>query len=520
MSHQIALSFEDGVTRFIKCGPDETVADASYRARINIPLDCRDGACGTCKSFCESGTFDGGDYIDEALTEDEAAAGFALPCQMRPLSDLVLQIPTTSDVAKTQAGTHASTITEIRRHSETAFGFTLKLADRESLAFLPGQYVNIAVPGTEVSRSYSFSSGPADQDASFLIRITDQGAMSSYLRDTAQVGDKLDFTGPMGSFFLRELKRPALLLAGGTGLAPLLSILEKLTTSELEHPVHLIYGVSTDADLVELDKLEHYATVMDRFTFDYCVSDPASSAPNKGYVTGLIGREHVNEGDVDVYLCGPPAMVESVRQWLKAEGITPTNFYYEKFASAVPAVAEEAAAEPAAAEPAAAEPAAAAASGAYEIGEEHVSLADSDAQFDARMALELGAVELTMGRLTPEQLTEYRILAELSSATISADRFLDAAAFTDTNAAFHEYLFNCTGNEFLLEAYRRLDVKNYMTRVLRTGQWVDESVPSDHLDLVQAFERKDLSAARNIVISHAARAKATMRSSIEQSHSG
>jgi benzoate/toluate 1,2-dioxygenase reductase subunit len=216
-------------------------------------------------------------------------------------------------------------------------------------------------------------------------------------------------------------------------------------------------------------------------------------------------------------------MVESVRQWLKAEDITPTNFYYEKFASAVPAVAEpaaEPAAAEAAAEPAAAEPAEAAASGAYEIGEEHVSLADSDAQFDARMALELGAVELTMGRLTPEQLTEYRILAELSSATISADRFLDAAAFTDTNAAFHEYLFNCTGNEFLLEAYRRLDVKSYMSRVLRTGQWVDESVPSDHLDLVQAFERKDLSAARNIVVSHAARAKATMRSSIEQSHSG
>lgn len=524
MSYQIALSFEDGVTRFVKCSPNETVADASYRARINIPLDCRDGACGTCKSFCESGTFDGGDYIDEALTEDEAAAGFALPCQMRPLSDLVLQIPTTSDVAKTQAGVHASTITEIRRHSATTFGFTLNLENRESLAFLPGQYVNIAVPGTEVSRSYSFSSGPAEQDASFLIRITDQGAMSSYLRDTAQVGDKLDFTGPMGSFFLREPKRPALLLAGGTGLAPLLSILEKLTTVELEHPVHLIYGVSTDMDLVELDKLEHYASVIDRFTFDYCVADQASSAPNKGYVTGLIRQEHVNDGDVDVYLCGPPAMVEAVRQWLKTEDITPTNFYYEKFALAVRAEPEPAAAEPAeaAAAPAeaAVEPAEAAPSGTYEIGEEHVSLADSDAQFDARMALELGAVELTMGRLTPEQLTEYRILAELSSATISADRFLDAAAFTDTNAAFHEYLFNCTGNEFLLQAYQRLDVKNYMTRVLRTGQWVDESVPSDHLDLVQAFEHGDLSAARNIVVSHAARAKATMRSSIEQSHSG
>lgn len=81
MSFQVALNFEDGITRFIECRPDETVADASYKARINIPLDCRDGACGTCKSLCESGKYDGGDYIEEALADDEAAAGYCLPCQ-------------------------------------------------------------------------------------------------------------------------------------------------------------------------------------------------------------------------------------------------------------------------------------------------------------------------------------------------------------------------------------------------------------------------------------------------------
>ena len=79
--HQVALAFEDGVTRFISCTEDQTVADASYRSRINIPLDCRDGACGTCKAFCESGEFDGGTYIDDALSPDEAKQGFALPCR-------------------------------------------------------------------------------------------------------------------------------------------------------------------------------------------------------------------------------------------------------------------------------------------------------------------------------------------------------------------------------------------------------------------------------------------------------
>src|SRR6266702_5556283 len=78
MSYQIALNFEDGVTRFIECSDGELVSDASYRARINIPLDCRDGVCGTCKSFCESGRYEVGDYVvDEAMTEDEEAEGCA-----------------------------------------------------------------------------------------------------------------------------------------------------------------------------------------------------------------------------------------------------------------------------------------------------------------------------------------------------------------------------------------------------------------------------------------------------------
>src|SRR3954468_1654226 len=93
MAYRIALNFEDGITRFIEANPGETVADAAYRVGINIPLDCRDGACGTCKCRVESGRYDGGPYKDDALTDDEPAAGFALACQARPESDLVVAIP-------------------------------------------------------------------------------------------------------------------------------------------------------------------------------------------------------------------------------------------------------------------------------------------------------------------------------------------------------------------------------------------------------------------------------------------
>jgi ferredoxin-NADP reductase/ferredoxin len=331
MPFQVALNFEDGITRFIECRPDETVAEASYKARINIPLDCRDGACGTCKSLCDSGRYDGGDYIDEALTEDEAALGYCLPCQMTPQSDLVLRIPSSSAAAKTAAATHTATVAGIKHHSPTTVEFTLDVDDREALDFLPGQYVNVAVPGTDQARSYSFSSGPNQQQTSFLVRIVEGGAMSGYLTERAAVGDRIEFTGPMGSFYLRELTRPALLLAGGTGLAPLLSMLERLAQKPVSHPVHLLYGVTTDQDLAHLDTLEDYAEVIPGFTFDHCVADPSSSARNQGFVTGLIDSGTLHDGDVDVYLCGPPAMVEAVRGHITSLGVTPASFHYEKF---------------------------------------------------------------------------------------------------------------------------------------------------------------------------------------------
>ena len=97
MDHNIALNFEDGVTRFIECRPDETIADASYRVGINIPLDCRDGVCGTCKCRVEAGEYDRGSYLEDALTEEEAAEGLALACQTRPKTDLVVAVAASSE---------------------------------------------------------------------------------------------------------------------------------------------------------------------------------------------------------------------------------------------------------------------------------------------------------------------------------------------------------------------------------------------------------------------------------------
>ena len=644
--HQVALSFEDGVTRFISCREDQTVADASYRQRINIPLDCRDGACGTCKSFCESGDFDGGVYIEDALSDDESAAGYALPCCMKPKSDLVLQIPATSDVAKTQASRFTGTIVELDRLSDSTMRLEVRIENRGELAFLPGQYVNIEIPGsddgegTPVTRSYSFANGPHEDRLIFLIKLSPGGAMSTYLTDRAARGEEIAFTGPHGSFFLREATRPVLLLAGGTGLAPILSMLRKLHADNSRRKVHLIYGVSTDTDLVALDEIEFFAEQLPGLTWDHCVSDPASSAVNKGYVMSLIEPAHLYDGDVAIYLCGPPPMVESVRKHVAQAGIAPTGFYYEKFALAArpeagaetgtvqktEALSDEAApvatpeARPAPApdaddpiivasdarsiagqqtlpaadlaswsgtrpvvaaddsltriagqplwhsesddrgldsdagllRPTASHPAGPARSIAgqevfapssleplheavpavatetptvgdtvagpavvgsqgYQIGEEHPAIHESDALFEARAALELGALELTFGRLSTQQLAGYRLLADATVPYVDGDRFVDAAEYTETNAAFHDYLFAQTGNDHLLEAYKALGVKGRMSEVLRNATWCHPLCAQDHIDIVSAFEAGDHDAARALITAHADRSKQTMR---------
>jgi len=334
MNHKIALNFEDGVTRFIDASPSETVADAAYRQGINIPLDCRDGACGTCKCFAEAGRYDlGQDYIEDALNEEEVGQGYVLTCQMRAQSDCVVRVPASSQVCKTAQASFEASISAVRQLSESTIALSIRGESLNRLAFLPGQYVNLQVPGSGQSRAYSFSSLQKDGEVSFLIRNVPGGLMSRFLTGLAKAGDAMTLAGPLGSFYLREIRRPLLLLAGGTGLAPFTAMLEQIAERGSEYPLHLIYGVTHDFDLVEMDRLEAFAARIPNFTFSACVASPDSRYPRKGYVTQHIEPAHLNDGEVDLYLCGPPPMVEAVSQYLREQGITPANFYYEKFAA-------------------------------------------------------------------------------------------------------------------------------------------------------------------------------------------
>lgn len=329
-SYNIALNFEDGVTRFVECKAGEKVLDAAFRAKINLPMDCSDGVCGTCKCRAESGSYDlGDDYIEDALSDNEKQSGLVLTCQMVPQSDCVIAVPASSTACKTEQSKFAATVTKVEQHHDAAVVLELDVV-AASPVFLAGQYVNIDVPGSGQHRSYSFSSAPGESKISFLIKKIPGGVMSTWL-ESAQLGNRVELTGPLGSFYLRAVERPLLFLAGGTGLAPFLSMLEVLVRANSQQKVHLIYGVTRDLDLVQVEEIEVYKEKLPNFTYSTVVAGADSNHPRKGWVTQHMPAEALNDGDVDVYLCGPPPMVDAVRKHFDDNGVKPNSFHYEKF---------------------------------------------------------------------------------------------------------------------------------------------------------------------------------------------
>ncbi|MBO3278026.1 anthranilate 1,2-dioxygenase electron transfer component AntC [Pseudomonas schmalbachii] len=336
MNHKVAFSFADGKTLFFPVQGNEILLDAALRNGIKIPLDCREGVCGTCMGRCESGRY-AMDYVDEeALSPQDLEQRKILTCQTRVQSDASFYFDFDSSLCSAAEPVHEhGVVTHVEQVSPTTAILHLDAGvDGQQLDFLPGQYARLQVPGTDDKRSYSFANRPNPQNRlQFLIRLLPDGVMSNYIRERCKVGDEIRFEAPLGAFYMRHIDKPLLLVAGGTGLSAFLGMLDEIAEKGGGgQPVHLYYGVRQVADLCELERIAGYAERIPGFRFTPVISDDAGQWDGKrGYVPEHFDATELREAPFDMYLCGPPPMVESVKTWLQDQQLGHGNLYFEKF---------------------------------------------------------------------------------------------------------------------------------------------------------------------------------------------
>lgn len=337
MSHQITLQPSGHV---FSAEPHESLLDAALRQGFPLPYGCRNGACGSCKGKVLSGTVDHGGAQDAALPVADRARGMALFCQARATSDLVLECREVGAVKDIPVRTLPCRVQVLERLAPDVMRLKLRLPASERLQFLAGQYVDILLKdGTR--RSLSMANAPHD-DALLEFHLRNYGGpFSTHVFTTMKEKDILRFEGPLGSFFLREdSTKPVILLAGGTGFAPIKAIIENAIHHRIKRPIMLYRGARHAADLY-LDELPRTWEKDHGIRYIPVLSDLAAEDPwqgRRGLVHAAVLDDFPDLSGHEVYACGAPAMIDSARRSFCAERQLPEDaFFSDAFTAAAPA---------------------------------------------------------------------------------------------------------------------------------------------------------------------------------------
>ncbi len=337
MSHQITIKPSHHV--FTVCA-GETILEAALREGFVIAYGCRNGACGTCKGKVLQGTVDYGKYQEHALPETEKGLGMALFCQAKPLTDLAIECREIGAVKDIQIKTLPCRVQNMERMAADVMVLHLRLPANERLQFLAGQYIDILM---KEGRRRSLSMANAPHDDTFLqLHLRNYGGpFSDYVFNRMKEKEILRFEGPLGTFFLREdSDKPIILVASGTGFAPIKSIIEHALYKGIERPMTLFWGGRVRADL-------YMHELAEKWQRDHGIRyvPVLSEAPAEDHWTGRTGFVHraVMEDFPDlfgyqVYACGAPVMVDAAHQDFTTQRRLPDEeFYSDAFTPAVPA---------------------------------------------------------------------------------------------------------------------------------------------------------------------------------------
>ena len=320
--------------------PGETLLEAALRQNIGLPYGCRNGACGSCKGILRAGELEYGDYQERALHDAERAAGKALTCCTRPLTDIVFEVRELGGARDLAIRTLPCRVERVEKPVDDVAILSLKLPTGERLQFLAGQYIDILL---KEGKRRSFSMANAPHDDQFLqlhIRKSPGGAFSNYVFDEMKERAILRFEGPLGTFYLREdSDKPMIFVAGGTGFAPIKAQIEHLFHHGSDRQMVLYWGARSRKDLYLPQLPVQWQQDHPNFSFIPVLSDPLpeDAWPGRvGFVHQAVLDDFRDLSGYQVYACGAPGMTDVARQSFVADrGLPEDEFYCDAFTPSV-----------------------------------------------------------------------------------------------------------------------------------------------------------------------------------------
>jgi propane monooxygenase reductase subunit len=325
----------------IEVDEEQTILRAAAEQGIMLMHGCKEGQCSSCKSF----VLDGDDieldrYSTFALPDYERDEGFTLLCRAHAYEDVTIELlnydedmirsglPIQEAVAEVVAN---EPVTHDMRH------LVLRLVNPAEIKFFPGQYVDIAVPGSDATRSFSMANTSSRDtgELEFIIKVYPDGLFSHFLDAQVAVGDRLDLTGPFGVFTLREGHDAELVfVGGGAGMAPILSLLRSMAERGIERKATYYYGARRRRDLCFEEELRSIEKTLPGFTYVPALSEPTEEdgwTGEVGFVTDVMKAHEDDLRNAHAYVCGPPPMVEAAIPMLARLGVADRHIYYDKF---------------------------------------------------------------------------------------------------------------------------------------------------------------------------------------------
>ena len=329
------IQINDNKTLDVQGG--STLLDSLTENQIFIPSAC--GGKGTC-GYCKVKVLQGGGPVlpteESYLDADEIKENVRLSCQVKVRENLDIEIP--EELLEIQQ--YRAACERIRDLTHDIKEFRFRLSDPETISFRPGQYMQLLTPAydgnEEVYRAYSIASDPAEVDmVEFVIRLVPGGICTTYCFNHLNEGDEMSMNGPYGDFYLRDTEAPMLFVAGGSGMAPLKSILHDMKNTGNKREVTYFFGANEVRELFYMDDMRAFEEELENFTFVPVVAQPEEGAEwdgETGLVTEPLERHIDDASGYEGYLCGSPGMIDAAVEVLKKLGMPEDRIYYDKFA--------------------------------------------------------------------------------------------------------------------------------------------------------------------------------------------